>query len=104
MLWCAGNNQRSKKVTKEDRKKKIEEKRLAKKQRVKEMFNAEYDKATNGDGPENKFDSRKAELDLQAKVGHCERQGRELGEKKSVIVKENVGHCEKESTALRESK
>ena len=63
-----GNNQRSKKLTKEDRKKKIEEKRLARKQRVKEMFDAEYDKATNGDGAESLFDARKAELDIQAKV------------------------------------
>lgn len=63
-----GNNQRSKKLTKEDKKKKIEDKRLAKKQRVKEMFDNEYDKATKGDGQENKFDARKAELDVQAKV------------------------------------
>lgn len=65
-----GNNQKSKKLTKEDRQKKIDDKRRAKKQRIKEMFNSEYDKVTSGDGAENRFDSRKAELDIQAKVNH----------------------------------
>lgn len=33
------------------------------------MFDQEYDKATRGDGAESLFDSRKAELDAQARVG-----------------------------------
>lgn len=46
----------------------MEAKRLAKKQRIKEMFDAEYDRLADGDGPETFFDQRKAELDAQAKV------------------------------------
>lgn len=64
----SGNQQKSKKISKEERRKKIEEKRLAKKQRIKEMFDAEYDKATDGDGADSHFDSIKANFDKQANV------------------------------------
>ena len=55
-------------MTKQERKAKTEEKRAAKKSRIKEMFDKEYDNATRGDGAESLFDSRKAELDAQARV------------------------------------
>lgn len=46
----------------------MEEKRNAKKARIKQMFDQEYDKATQGDGAESLFDARKAQLDDQARV------------------------------------
>ena len=50
----------------EERKKKMERKRLEKKQRLKKMFDAEYDDATGGEG--TYFDSLKAEMEQQAQV------------------------------------
>ena len=50
----------------EERKKKMEQKRLEKKRRLKEMFDAEYDAAEAGEG--TYFDSLKAEMEQQAQV------------------------------------
>ncbi len=48
----------------------MEEKRLEKKQRLKRMFDAEYDEATGGATAEGTyFDSLKAEMEQQAQVG-----------------------------------
>lgn len=66
--WFLGNNQKSKKLTPQERKAKIEQKRLAKKQRIKDMFDSEYDRQTHGDGEENFFDGRKSKLRAQAEV------------------------------------
>ena len=44
----------------------MERKRLEKKRRLKEMFDAEYDDATGGEG--TYFDSLKAEMEQQAQV------------------------------------
>ena len=50
----------------EERKKKMERKRIEKKRRLKEMFDAEYDGAEGGEG--TFFDSLKAEMEQQAQV------------------------------------
>ena len=50
----------------EERKKKMERKRIEKKRRLKEMFDAEYDGAEGGEG--TYFDSLKAEMEQQAQV------------------------------------
>ncbi len=50
----------------EERKKKMEEKRIAKKQRLKAMFDAEYDDKEGEDG--TYFDSLKSEMEQQAQV------------------------------------
>lgn len=66
LFWSIGG--RSREQFKEDREKKIQQKRIEKKQRMKDLFNSEYDDKDGQSKDGTYFDSLKAEMEQQAEV------------------------------------